>query len=87
MSSSTSFADIKTAQVVFNQQFDLSQPDEAMMSYQKLMHQHTRQQFEIASAASRRRSADPSKAAPALNTATSNSSSTSSRGSVGSTSS
>ncbi|OQO13948.1 hypothetical protein B0A48_00823 [Cryoendolithus antarcticus] len=35
MSSSTSFADIKTAQVVFNQQFDLSQPDEAMMSYQK----------------------------------------------------
>ncbi|KAK6430930.1 hypothetical protein LTR95_012909 [Oleoguttula sp. CCFEE 5521] len=83
MSSTTSFADIKSASVDFNQQFDLSRPDEAMMSYQKLMHQHTRQQFDIASAASRRRSADPSKTVPTLTTT----SSSSSRGSLSSTSS
>ncbi|KAK6436915.1 hypothetical protein LTR95_006899 [Oleoguttula sp. CCFEE 5521] len=84
VSSTSSFTDINSAQVVFNQQFDLSQPDEAKLSYQKLMHQHTRLQFEAANVSSRRRSADPSKKAPGLPTSTS---SNSSRGSVSSTSS
>jgi len=35
------------AQKGFAQQFDLSQPEKAMGSYQKLMHQHTKQQFEM----------------------------------------
>ncbi|KAK5107924.1 hypothetical protein LTR62_000529 [Meristemomyces frigidus] len=40
----------------FAQQFDLSRPDVAMSSYQKLLHDHTRQQYETASSSSRRRS-------------------------------
>ncbi|KAK3679659.1 hypothetical protein LTR78_000034 [Recurvomyces mirabilis] len=42
----------------FSQQFDLSRPEVAMSSYQKLLHDHTRQQYEMASSSSRRRSAD-----------------------------
>jgi hypothetical protein len=44
----------------FQQNFDLNRPDQAMTSYQKQMHQHTRQQFENATASSRRRSSGPS---------------------------
>lgn len=40
----------------FAQNFDLNQPEKAMCSYQKLMHEHTKQQFENATASSRRRS-------------------------------
>ncbi|KAM0723898.1 hypothetical protein Q7P37_000888 [Cladosporium fusiforme] len=40
----------------FAQNFDLNQPQKAMTSYQKLMHEHTRQQFENATSSSRRRS-------------------------------
>nr|POE87586.1 hypothetical protein CFP56_30175 [Quercus suber] len=43
-------------QTDFANQFDLAQPNEAMTSYQKLMHQHTKQQFELAAESSRRRS-------------------------------
>lgn len=40
----------------FAQNFDLNQPEKAMTSYQRLMHEHTKQQFETATASSRRRS-------------------------------
>lgn len=40
----------------FAQNFDLNKPEQAMTSYQKLMHEHTKQQFENATASSRRRS-------------------------------
>merc|ERR1712113_244516 len=43
----------------FQQNFNLNRPDQAMSSYQKLMHEHTRQQFENATASSRRRSSGP----------------------------
>ncbi|KAK3057415.1 hypothetical protein LTR09_001599 [Extremus antarcticus] len=43
------------AQDTFAHQFDLSQPDQAMESYQKIMHQHTKQQYDMASASERRR--------------------------------
>jgi hypothetical protein len=43
----------------FQQNFDLNRPDQAMSSYQKQMHQHTKQQFECATASSRRRSSGP----------------------------
>jgi hypothetical protein len=43
----------------FQQNFDLNRPDQAMSSYQRLMHQHTKQQFENATASSRRRSSGP----------------------------
>lgn len=39
----------------FAQNFDLNKPEQAMTSYQKLMHEHTKQQFENATASSRRR--------------------------------
>ncbi|EMC93776.1 hypothetical protein BAUCODRAFT_58696, partial [Baudoinia panamericana UAMH 10762] len=44
------------AQDHFAQTFDLSRPEQAMSSYQRLMHQHTKQQFEMATSSSRRRS-------------------------------
>ncbi|QIX02214.1 hypothetical protein AMS68_007731 [Peltaster fructicola] len=50
------FADIDTARDTFATQFNLDQPEQAMSSYQKIMHQHTKQQFELAAASSRRRS-------------------------------
>ena len=40
----------------FQQNFDLNRPEQAMTSYQKLMHQHTQKQFENATASSHRRS-------------------------------
>ncbi|KAL1589761.1 hypothetical protein WHR41_01614 [Cladosporium halotolerans] len=40
----------------FAQNFDLNQPEKAMTSYQKLMHEHTKQQFETATSSSKRRS-------------------------------
>lgn len=40
----------------FAQNFDLNQPEKAMTSYQKLMHEHTKQQFENATSSSKRRS-------------------------------
>ena len=40
----------------FAQNFDLNQPEKAMTSYQKQLHEHTKQQFENATASSRRRS-------------------------------
>ncbi|KAF2171147.1 hypothetical protein M409DRAFT_19118 [Zasmidium cellare ATCC 36951] len=44
------------AQDHFAQQFDLANPDAARDSYQRIMHQHTKQQFEMATTSSRRRS-------------------------------
>ncbi|KAK5747077.1 methylenetetrahydrofolate reductase 1 [Elasticomyces elasticus] len=42
------------AQDKFAQQFDLESPEKAMSSYQKLLHQHTMQQYESAAAVNRR---------------------------------
>ncbi|PPJ51319.1 hypothetical protein CBER1_08609 [Cercospora berteroae] len=75
------FVDATRAVDHFAQQFDRSNPDDARCSYQRLMHQHTKQQFEMATASSRRRSAASSSTEPAsLSTETS-------RGSVSSSSS
>ncbi|EME43386.1 hypothetical protein DOTSEDRAFT_25336 [Dothistroma septosporum NZE10] len=46
------------AQDQFAQQYDIGNPDAAAKSYQRIMHQHTKQQFELATASSRRRSAN-----------------------------
>jgi hypothetical protein len=51
--------DPNVAREQFQHDFDLNSPDQAMTSYQKLMHEHTRQQFENATASSRRRSSGP----------------------------
>jgi hypothetical protein len=48
--------DPNVAREQFQHDFDLNSPDQAMTSYQKLMHEHTKQQFENATASSRRRS-------------------------------
>ncbi|KXL43248.1 hypothetical protein M433DRAFT_998 [Acidomyces richmondensis BFW] len=40
----------------FAQQYDLAHPEKAMSSYQRLMHQHTKQQYESAAISARRRS-------------------------------
>ncbi|KAM3417400.1 hypothetical protein BST61_g5648 [Cercospora zeina] len=75
------FVDASHAEDHFAQQFDLSNPDDARSSYQRLMHQHTKQQFEMATASSRRRSAGSSSTDPTpLSTE-------SSRGSISSTAS
>nr|POE72889.1 hypothetical protein CFP56_30828 [Quercus suber] len=60
-------------QTDFANQFDLAQPNKAMTSYQKLMHQHTKQQFELAAESSRRRSSGGSSGV-SLSKETSNSS-------------
>jgi hypothetical protein len=52
--------DPNVAREQFQHDFDLNSPDQAMTTYQKLMHEHTRQQFENATASSRRRSSGPS---------------------------
>ncbi|KAF2725191.1 hypothetical protein K431DRAFT_300103 [Polychaeton citri CBS 116435] len=51
------FAEPIAAQANFAQQYNLERPEQAMSSYQKIMHEHTRQQFNVATASSRRRSA------------------------------
>lgn len=51
--------DPNVARDQFQQNFDLNRPEQAMTSYQKLMHEHTKQQFENATSASRRRSGGP----------------------------
>jgi hypothetical protein len=62
MSASVEYLNVdpNVAREQFQNDFDLNQPDQAMTSYQKLMHEHTRQQFENATASSRRRSSGPS---------------------------
>ncbi|KAK5164497.1 uncharacterized protein LTR77_009703 [Saxophila tyrrhenica] len=74
------FAEPIEAAETFSRQFDLSQPDKAMDAYQKIMHQHTKQQFEMANASERRRSKNGSMGGVSLSSETSN-------GSVSSTSS
>jgi len=39
----------------FSNQYDLNDPDQARASYQRIMHEHTKQQFQIATQSSRRR--------------------------------
>ncbi|GAB7364252.1 hypothetical protein MBLNU230_g4800t1 [Neophaeotheca triangularis] len=50
------FSEPMSAQHNFANQFDLNKPEAAMGEYQKIMHQHTKRQFEVATASSRRRS-------------------------------
>ena len=42
-------------QYEFPQHYDLNDPDSARLSYQRLMHEHTKQQFELATSSARRR--------------------------------
>ncbi|EME82024.1 uncharacterized protein MYCFIDRAFT_203891 [Pseudocercospora fijiensis CIRAD86] len=67
MSAQTQYSNASNGYIVpmgaeehFAQQFDLSNPENARNSYQKVMHQHTKQQFEMATASSRRRSTNAS---------------------------
>ncbi|KAK0945085.1 hypothetical protein LTR29_003432 [Friedmanniomyces endolithicus] len=46
------------AQGKFAQQLDLSRPENAMKTYQELLHQHTKEQFDSVAATNKRRSAD-----------------------------
>ncbi|KAK0356777.1 hypothetical protein LTR91_007587 [Friedmanniomyces endolithicus] len=46
------------AQDKFAHQFDLSRPENAMKTYQELLHQHTKEQFDSVAATNKRRSAD-----------------------------
>ena len=43
------------AQYNFGHQYDLNDPDQARANYQRIMHEHTKQQFQTATASSRRR--------------------------------
>ncbi|KAH9831084.1 hypothetical protein Tdes44962_MAKER02162 [Teratosphaeria destructans] len=71
------FMEPVAAQEQFSQQYDLANPEKAMASYQKILHQHTMQQYESATKSSRRRSPNGNELA-SLSTE-------SSRGSVSST--
>ena len=46
-------------QYEFPQHYDLNDPDSARVSYQRLMHEHTKQQFEMATSSARRRGSHP----------------------------
>ncbi|KAI9707762.1 MAG: hypothetical protein M1836_000724 [Candelina mexicana] len=50
------FSDPATAQHNFQNQYDLDNPMEAMNSYARIMHQHTKRQMENATRPVRRRS-------------------------------
>jgi hypothetical protein len=80
MSASVEYLNVdpNVAREQFQNDFDLNAPDQAMTSYQKLMHEHTRQQFENATASSRRRSSGPSVASLSSETSRGSTSSTSS---------
>jgi len=39
----------------FSHQYDLNDPQQARASYQRIMHEHTKQQFQVATQSSRRR--------------------------------
>jgi hypothetical protein len=80
MSASVEYLNVdpNVAREQFQNDFDLNSPDQAMTSYQKLMHEHTRQQFESATASSRRRSSGPSVASLSSETSCGSTSSTSS---------
>jgi len=39
----------------FSSQYDMNDPQQARASYQRIMHEHTKQQFQIATQSSRRR--------------------------------
>ncbi|KAK8209174.1 hypothetical protein M8818_003869 [Zalaria obscura] len=67
------FSQPMEAQCNFANQYDLTHPEDAMATYQRVMHEHTRQQFEIATASSRRRGS-PAEHMGALRPETSNSS-------------
>ncbi|KAL1297765.1 hypothetical protein AAFC00_006302 [Neodothiora populina] len=48
-----------SSQYNFSNQFDLDNPEEARMSYMRLMHEHTKHQFEMATSSAARRRASP----------------------------
>ncbi|TKA79863.1 hypothetical protein B0A49_01571 [Cryomyces minteri] len=54
------FAEPGAAQHSFVQQFDLDNPDQAMATYARIMHQHTKHQYDMAASSARRRSNAPS---------------------------
>ncbi|KAF1345970.1 hypothetical protein BDV97DRAFT_401342 [Delphinella strobiligena] len=53
------FSEPMSAQYNFSNQFDLEKPDEARLSYMRLMHQHTKTQFEMATSSAARRRVSP----------------------------
>ncbi|KAK3200919.1 hypothetical protein GRF29_213g398034 [Pseudopithomyces chartarum] len=48
----------------FANNFDLDNPHQAMSSYARIMHEHTKKQLNIATNSARRRSADSSPTSP-----------------------
>ncbi|THY17352.1 hypothetical protein D6D00_08545 [Aureobasidium pullulans] len=53
------FSEPTAPQYEFPQHYDLNDPDSARLSYQRLMHEHTKQQFELAASSARRRGSPP----------------------------
>ncbi|CAD0020945.1 unnamed protein product [Aureobasidium pullulans] len=53
------FSEPTAPQYEFPQHYDLNDPDSARLSYQRLMHEHTKQQFELATSSARRRGSPP----------------------------
>ncbi|CZT21345.1 uncharacterized protein RCC_07208 [Ramularia collo-cygni] len=61
MSATNGFTDSANGPDHFERQFGhLSDPEAARDSYQRIMHEHTKQQFQQATESSRRRSSGPS---------------------------
>jgi hypothetical protein len=52
---SQDYSESTAPQYEFPQHYDLNDPDSARLSYQRLMHEHTKQQFELAASSARRR--------------------------------
>ncbi|GAM83948.1 hypothetical protein ANO11243_019380 [Dothideomycetidae sp. 11243] len=44
-----------TVQDNFSNQYNMEDPEQARLNYMRVMHEHTKQQFQMASASSRRR--------------------------------
>ena len=61
----------------FSSQYNMEDPEQARLAYMRLMHEHTKQQFQIATASSRRRNS-PAAATAGLREQTSNTGSVSS---------
>jgi hypothetical protein len=53
------YSESTAPQYEFPQHYDLNDPDMARLSYQRLMHEHTKQQFELATSSARRRGSPP----------------------------
>ncbi|MCJ1483663.1 hypothetical protein MMC06_003831 [Schaereria dolodes] len=73
-----SFSEPMTALHNFQNRYDLDNPVEAMSSYARTMHQHTKRQMDSATRAARRRDLDDTSATPSYSSRSSSNSDSSS---------